>query len=495
MEESETSDAHKRRKISVPPRFKADAIEVNDSLYELYKPESVPTMQVLFFHGLPLEDFSEIYLSTWESGDGSCLWPKVWLAEKFPDAHILAAYGGSLSEGSAELFDMRIISENLTSDLIQANIGQIRHCPVVLVGHSFGGLVIKELCLEAHNALLSRSDKVKVQKFLYNLRGVFYYSTPHRGSPRIERAKSVLSGPLFEYFTTLSTQASRLNYDFNRLQKSYPKWRIEGLGEQLPVKTGIFQGIVVVPGASARDGEMFSVECTDHFSICKPQNTKSRRFNALTRLLHNIWDDLKEEQERGDQVIEQEKLRAQKQVACHNMQPVPKQMINMDVLLKEVKSRMDKFSMLGFVGMGGLGKTTLAKAVFNDLNPTFEYSCFVPDAKFITGTVEEAKQVVWKHMYHLGRKVGDKFDLSDLSGKGLLLVLDDISSHRDITLLSHLVNGTSPQSRFIVTSRLKSLLRSLDDIDIYEVPFLDTPKAEEFYVRLGCFNPYSLYHF
>ncbi|CAM6121861.1 unnamed protein product [Calypogeia fissa] len=470
-------------KTSLSSRFKMDAREVNDSLYELYKPEGVPTMQVLFFHGLPFGDSSEAHLSTWESGDGTCIWPKVWLAKKFPNAHILVvSYAECAKKGSSESFDMRIISENLTTDLMEANIGQAPLCPVILVGHSFGGLVIKELCMEAQKRLIVPSDNSKVKRFLDNLSGVFYYSTPHHGSPHIERAKSVLSRPLFEYFTTLSKEASRLNYDFNRLCNSYRKWRIEGLGEQLPVKMGIFQGIVVVPEASARDGEVFTVEYADHFSICKPQNTKSRRFNALTRLLHNVWHDLKVERERQDQVIEQDKVMAQKEVVYQNMQPVPKQVINIDVLLKEVKPRLEKFSMLGFVGMGGLGKTTLAKAVFNNVSPTLEYSCFVPDVKSITGTVEEAKQVVWKHMHHLGRKVGDKGDFSDLNGKGLLLVLDDISTHRDITLLSHLVNGPSPQSRFIVTSRLKNLLRSLDDIDIYEVPLLDPSKAEELFM-------------
>lgn len=42
--------------------------QVNDSLYELHRPVDDPSMQVVYFHGLPFEDLSEVmHLSTWET--------------------------------------------------------------------------------------------------------------------------------------------------------------------------------------------------------------------------------------------------------------------------------------------------------------------------------------------------------------------------------------------------------------------------------------------
>lgn len=45
---------------------------------------------------------------------------------------------------------MYITGENLTSDLLDANMGQER--PAVFSGHSFGGLVIKQVCTLKHQA-------------------------------------------------------------------------------------------------------------------------------------------------------------------------------------------------------------------------------------------------------------------------------------------------------------------------------------------------------
>ena len=50
---------------------------------------------------------------------------------------------------------------------------------VILIGHSFGGLIIKSLVVEAHNqATLQPSLHEKCVKFLENLKGIVFYSVP-----------------------------------------------------------------------------------------------------------------------------------------------------------------------------------------------------------------------------------------------------------------------------------------------------------------------------
>jgi pimeloyl-ACP methyl ester carboxylesterase len=147
------------------------------------------------------------------------------------------SYSGGLRHSSDGIVDMYIIGENLLSDLIQDGVGQVPHCPVVLVGHSIGGLVIKELCRRAHNKFNSCQgyDRAKLEMFLKNIGGIFYYATPHRGSGIAEILAKKISSPLLTYFETLSYVTARLNSEFEAICKAhYKDWLFAGLGETLP---------------------------------------------------------------------------------------------------------------------------------------------------------------------------------------------------------------------------------------------------------------------
>jgi hypothetical protein len=67
-------------------------------------------------------------------------------------------------------------------------------CPIVLIGHSFGGLVLKSLVVEAKKISiryaeddLSRAAGDHAKAFLNNVRGVVFYAVPHGGSYNIAK--------------------------------------------------------------------------------------------------------------------------------------------------------------------------------------------------------------------------------------------------------------------------------------------------------------------
>ncbi|CAM6118613.1 unnamed protein product [Calypogeia fissa] len=444
-----------------------DSLFVNDSLYTLHRPEGVPNLQVLFFHGLPLGKFSTVHLSTWVCGDGSSrIWPQTWLVEEFPKAHVFSVrYSEGLREGSVERFHMKNIGENLLWDLLDGGIGQVPNCPVVLVGHCIGGLVIKRLCLEAYRTQTlsgeSRNHRAKLKNFLKRIKAMFYYATPHHGIPHIAKAADLLDSPLFKYFETLSTEAAWLNSEFQNLWE-LRGWQVWGLGEIRNVESGVFEGMVVVPEASARQG-IFNVDGTaDHFSISKPPSKTSRRFNTLTKLLRNVLNDSKEETHPA------------------NFQYIPKtQITGIDSPLREVKERLKNVTKLCLTGMGGLGKTTLVKVVFNELALEFEYTCFVLDVKLKKWNVEALKEHVWSCMYYDGEKVGGESDWSSLRGRKLLLVLDDISTECDLQVLSEIADAASLESRFIATSRDGHLM---EQKYTYPVPFLQDNLGQQLFM-------------
>ncbi len=60
---------------------------------------------------------------------------------------------------------------------------------IVLIGHSLGGLVIKSLVVNTHEAagrraanLLDPSKAEMCRKFLANIKGIIFYGVPHSGS-------------------------------------------------------------------------------------------------------------------------------------------------------------------------------------------------------------------------------------------------------------------------------------------------------------------------
>ncbi|KAL2628971.1 hypothetical protein R1flu_013657 [Riccia fluitans] len=125
--------------------------KINDSVYELYRPSRADVnidIDIVFFHGLQLKQDATPFLSTWRSRDAErSLWPSKWLAEDYPTARILSVhYDGSMKKTDRDgRMDLDLVAENLLHSLLLERVGQSR--PVILVGHSFGGIVIKKLCV------------------------------------------------------------------------------------------------------------------------------------------------------------------------------------------------------------------------------------------------------------------------------------------------------------------------------------------------------------
>ncbi|CAM6084056.1 unnamed protein product [Calypogeia fissa] len=273
--------------VSASSGIKASAVQLNECVYELYKPVGKPSIQIVFFHGLQDRGSSDVHLSTWQSRDGSCIWPQTWLVEEFPSAHVLSvSYFRYLGQDARDSYS---ITDNLLADLMDAKVGQASDCPVVLVGHSIGGQFIKELCRQAGGSASEGLRRVQLENFLRNMRGIFFYATPHGGIQVAEKLGKYLhvTPILMDNFTTLSLHTARLNQLFDKMCSDH-NWLLFGLAETRPTKLGHINDVIVPEQSVRYGGRFYSVAEDDHFSICRPWNRSSQSFTKLIDFLEKI---------------------------------------------------------------------------------------------------------------------------------------------------------------------------------------------------------------
>ncbi|KAL5577190.1 hypothetical protein UlMin_018889 [Ulmus minor] len=141
---------------------------------------------------------------------------------------------------------------------------------------------------------------------------------------------------------------------------------------------------------------------------------------------------------------------------------------------------------LGIWGMGGIGKTTLARVVFKCFSNRFEGRCFLESVREQSQRkkLDELEKEVFSKL--LGEKDPDMsshFVNVRLSRTKALLVLDDVDDFEQLEWLAGDRHRFGPGSKIIVTSRDLQVLNQLIDV-MYEVQALDENEASQlFYLK------------
>ncbi|KAG0592294.1 hypothetical protein KC19_1G240000 [Ceratodon purpureus] len=219
--------------------------QLSDAVYLLHEPEGTPEIDIVFIHGLQLSEYKDAYWKTWTvpvdgTGEEIC-WPQTWLSEEFPNARISSvSYDSSaLRTESRGRGDVYVVGESLVAEMVEfGQIGQQR--PVLFVCHSLGGLVIKEVVIQAYR---QHHDEEKYKNFLNNIRGFFFYATPHAGSKLADLAIALPlpseKGPMLKHLEALGDTNSRLDSEFKTITDlpEFPnKWKFSVVAEKNATK-------------------------------------------------------------------------------------------------------------------------------------------------------------------------------------------------------------------------------------------------------------------
>ncbi|KAI5921828.1 hypothetical protein F4810DRAFT_712067 [Camillea tinctor] len=247
-----------------------------------YSPE--PLIDLIFVHGLRGGS-----IKTWRKGtEPHSFWPQSWLPLErgFHNVNIHTfGYDSDWASTKSSILNVHDFGQSLLEEMRNSpHLRENGNKPIILVGHSMGGLVIKKAFILSKN----------VPEFGERIKCIFFIATPHRGSDYAGILNNILkiSGVLSsrQYITDLtigSTSAQLINEEFSRLAHDLP---IFSFYETLAMGPGL-----IVQKHSAILGfknERVQYINADHRTICKFDSPDDPGYitlkNALTSAIENI---------------------------------------------------------------------------------------------------------------------------------------------------------------------------------------------------------------
>ncbi|KAM5552796.1 hypothetical protein ABKV19_025155 [Rosa sericea] len=135
--------------------------------------------------------------------------------------------------------------------------------------------------------------------------------------------------------------------------------------------------------------------------------------------------------------------------------------------------------MVGIWGPGGIGKTTIAKDVFNSIRYEFESSCFLADVRSNSNGLSQLQE---RLLFDILRDPNMKVRSVDegvsciktrMRNKRVLLIFDDVSDSSQLQNLVPSPHCFGPGSRILITTRDKRWLIAHEVDEVYEVKLLD----------------------
>ncbi|CAK9228839.1 unnamed protein product [Sphagnum troendelagicum] len=427
-----------------------------------------PNLTIIFFHGIAFgtnDEWKETWTTCPSNNREECIcWPEKWLPKDLNnDVRIL-----SLS------YDTRILASvhndliGIGKNLIQSLITNSRYQslwdgPVALVGYSFGGLVLKSLVVEARKHVYQRSKNIlddEIHKccetFLNNVKGVIFYGVPHSGGTQslskyftwqyqqINKLNKYVTQPGFsKNLEIFNSQMEYLSMDFKNAV--HEDLNIYAFGEGLPLDEK--WGILVPYASSTRlsNNNDYRIEDANHLTICKPPNKDHPSYYLLLKCLK----------------ICMEKNILLPHLPCHEVALIDK--------AKDINILFQKEFIVGLVGMGGIGKTTLSKKFYHLFHNQYDKSSFLENVKSkdINDVIKQLLHDLCGQRLCKDENVNEK-DLDKIKqcmiSKKVLVVVDDVGKAENLVSLQLLINkGTrnaASKSRVLVNDRNWQTLKS-----------------------------------
>ncbi|XP_065874451.1 disease resistance protein Roq1-like isoform X2 [Euphorbia lathyris] len=191
----------------------------------------------------------------------------------------------------------------------------------------------------------------------------------------------------------------------------------------------------------------------------------------------DLQKDLEEHEAKNiDHIVKEISKRLNRTSRCVSIPPVGLNTRANDVI-SLIGDELEDVRIIGIYGMGGIGKTTLAREVYDKISDNFESKCFLENvsqtsaSKGVSNLQRQLLTATLRRKYEKINTVdrGLTLIIERLRRKRILLVLDDVDKTDQISKILGKGDWFFPGSRVIITTRIKDLLQSTESYRQYEV--------------------------
>ena len=438
-----------------------------------------PRANAIFVHGLGGDPYS-----TWRDGqEFQSFWPR-WLAEDIPGLAVyLVGYAASISRWRGAAMHLTDRATNVLARLLAEP--QLHKGKLILIGHSLGGLVIKQLLRTAESEGRHRAEAADL---INRVERVIFLATPHAGSGLANWADRlrILIRP-----SASTASLVRNDPNLRDLNLWYRDWanahRISNL-ILTETETKRIAGMVVPPdsGDPGLAGPRPVPIGSNHRGICKPGDRSSEIYVNIRAFIERpIEARAHERRSQAEPPPPRPFIGVPPRIAGFTGRADELDRIH-DILLKDKPAAVTQSVGRATVqGLGGVGKTSLAAEYAYRYRKLYAGVCWC-SSETRTGLVTSLAGLA----VTLGAASADEADVEEAAKAALrrlneqratwLLVYDNVSSPDEIVDL--LPSGVA---RVLITSRFSDWNALADEVslDVLPVPeaaaFLQSRSARE----------------